>query len=63
MGHKTSISLEGAFWSLLKGSAQAQNLSLPQLIAILDQTRTGSLASALRLHALAYALKKTDDSN
>jgi len=57
-GHKTSIALEPAFWEVLEEAAKAQHLSLPQLINKIDENRTGSLASALRLYVLDYALKK-----
>lgn len=57
-GHKTSISLEQAFWDVLEDTAFAQNLSLIQLIQKVDEHRHGSLSSALRLYALKYALRK-----
>lgn len=58
-GHKTSVSLEKAFWYALAELAKAQNLSLNQLIRDIDEKRQGSLASALRLYALACALKQS----
>jgi predicted DNA-binding ribbon-helix-helix protein len=58
-GHKTSVSLEKAFWCALTELAKAQNLPLSQLIKDIDEKRHGSLASALRLYALAYALKQS----
>lgn len=51
-GHKTSVSLEKAFWNVLEESARSQNLSLSQLIKNVDENRRGNLASALRLYAL-----------
>lgn len=59
-GHKTSISLEKAFWSLLETSAQQEGISLAQLIQRVDENRKGNLASALRLYALTIALKDGD---
>ncbi len=57
-GHKTSISLEKAFWKVLEEAAHGQGLSLSQLIKEVDGSRqTNNLASVLRLYALAYALK------
>ncbi len=56
-GHKTSVSLEKAFWDILERSAKADGISLTQLIKNIDDSRQGSLASVLRLYALAYALK------
>lgn len=57
-GHKTSVSLEKAFWDILKEAADHRDLSLSQLIQEVDQERQGSLASALRLYGLAYAVDK-----
>lgn len=57
-GHKTSVSLEKAFWSVLEESAIIQGISLSQLIKDIDVNRSGNLSSALRLYALAYALRK-----
>ena len=55
-GHKTSVSLEKTFWDVLEQAAQAQNISLSQLIKNIDENRHGNLASALRLYALGYNL-------
>ncbi len=57
MGHKTSVSLEVAFWRTLEEASQTQNMSLSQLIKEIDTNRKGSLSSALRLYALAYVLE------
>ena len=38
-GHKTSVSLEDAFWSTLKEIANERNETLPQLIAKIDKER------------------------
>jgi predicted DNA-binding ribbon-helix-helix protein len=54
-GHKTSVSLEKAFWDVLQEAALSQNISLSQLIKIIDENRQGTLASALRLYALEYS--------
>ncbi|HUX80049.1 MAG TPA: ribbon-helix-helix domain-containing protein [Alphaproteobacteria bacterium] len=56
-GHKTSVSLEKAFWDVLEESSQAQDISLSQLIKDIDKDRPGSLSSALRLYALDYVQK------
>jgi len=53
-GHKTSVALEKAFWVVLEEIALHRQLTLPQLISEIDESRKGSLSSALRL----YALKK-----
>jgi predicted DNA-binding ribbon-helix-helix protein len=52
-GHKTSISLEDAFWSSLKTIAQAQGVTVGQTVATIDGTRKqGNLSSAIRLFVL-----------
>ena len=52
-GHKTSISLEDAFWSTLKEIAQAQDATVSQTVTEIDKSRRGgSLSSAIRLFVL-----------
>jgi predicted DNA-binding ribbon-helix-helix protein len=54
-GHKTSVSLEDAFWSDLKHIAHTQEASLSELIAKIDETRQqGNLSSAIRLFVLEH---------
>ena len=54
-GHKTSVSLEDAFWSDLKQIAHTQEASLSELIAKIDETRQqGNLSSAIRLFVLEH---------
>ena len=54
-GHKTSISLEDAFWSSLKAIAQAQGATVAQTVTTIDKTREqGNLSSAVRLFVLDY---------
>ena len=53
--HKTSISLEDAFWSHLKDIAHSRNATLSELVAHIDQNRKHSnLSSAIRLFVLEY---------
>ena len=54
-GHRTSVSLEGAFWEEFRRLASARSTSVNALASELDQTRTppNSLASAIRLFVLA----------
>lgn len=52
-GHATSVSLEAEFWDALKDLADQRGVSLNQLIAEIDQSRTGNLSSAIRVHVLA----------
>ncbi|MFP5078212.1 ribbon-helix-helix domain-containing protein [Rhizobium sp. YIM 134829] len=58
-GHRTSITLEDAFWIELQRLARERGLALARLIADIDDLRdeTTNLSSALRLHVLA-ALKE-----
>jgi predicted DNA-binding ribbon-helix-helix protein len=52
-GHKTSVSLEDAFWSGLKEIAHAQRATLSKMVAEIDNTRhQGNLSSAIRLFVL-----------
>jgi predicted DNA-binding ribbon-helix-helix protein len=51
-GHKTSVSLEDAFWQALKRLADARGLSLAQLIAEVDRGRKSNLSSTLRVFVL-----------
>jgi predicted DNA-binding ribbon-helix-helix protein len=52
-GHKTSISLEDAFWNDLKEIAHVQGATLSALVAEIDKTRKQSnLSSAIRLFVL-----------
>jgi predicted DNA-binding ribbon-helix-helix protein len=54
-GHKTSVSLEDAFWSDLKEIAHAQRATLSGLVAKIDETRQhGNLSSAIRLFVLEH---------
>jgi predicted DNA-binding ribbon-helix-helix protein len=57
-GHKTSVSLEKAFWHILEEAAHKEGISLSQLIKDIDERRKGGLSSAIRLYALAYAIEK-----
>jgi predicted DNA-binding ribbon-helix-helix protein len=62
-GHRTSISLEDAFWNELGVMARARGLSLNALVAEIDHKRgtsrdsSGNLSSALRLYVLAELRK------
>ena len=49
-GHKTSVSLEDAFWQGLKDIAASRRTTLSDLISSIDIDREhGNLSSALRL--------------
>lgn len=51
-GHRTSVSLEDAFWDGLKVLAAGRGLSLNDLIAEIDAGRAGNLSSAIRVFVL-----------
>ncbi len=54
-GHKTSVSLEEAFWDGLRDIAAERGVSLNRLVAEIDQGRAGNLSSAIRGHVLEWA--------
>ncbi len=51
-GHRTSVSVENAFWSQLKRIAKQRQLSLNQLVTQIDGSRTNNLSSAIRVFVL-----------
>jgi predicted DNA-binding ribbon-helix-helix protein len=54
-GHKTSVSLEDAFWMGLKDIASSRHLTLSDMITTIDATRVGgNLSSAIRLFVLDH---------
>lgn len=55
-GHRTSVSLEAAFWEAFREIAEAEGKALNALAAEIDADRSEetNLASAIRLHVLAW---------
>jgi predicted DNA-binding ribbon-helix-helix protein len=54
-GHKTSVSLEDAFWTSLKTIAGDRDITLSDLVASIDtDCRAGNLSSAIRLFVLDH---------
>ena len=52
-GHRTSISLEDAFWQALRRLAAGQGRKVGDLVAQIDAARgTANLSSAIRVHVL-----------
>ncbi len=52
-GHKTSVSLEDAFWRCLKEIAQGQRMTLSDMVSEIDTGRKrGNLSSAIRVFVL-----------
>jgi predicted DNA-binding ribbon-helix-helix protein len=60
-GHRTSISLEDAFWTELSALARARAMSLNALVAEIDHAKggPGNLSSALRLFVLSELKKQS----
>jgi predicted DNA-binding ribbon-helix-helix protein len=67
-GHRTSISLEDAFWVELSAIARERGLSLNAVVAEIDRGRagpegtSGNLSSALRLYVLDELKRRPDRS-
>jgi len=62
-GHRTSLSLEAAFWDQLKTIDAARGLSLNKLVEEIDSARTAqakraNLSSAIRIHVLRSLMKQ-----
>ena len=54
-GHKTSVSLEDAFWKGLKEIAGGRDMTLSDLVSTIDSDRRHSnLSSAIRLFVLDH---------
>ena len=54
-GHKTSVSLEDAFWKGLKEIASSRDTTLSDLVATIDSERQhNNLSSAIRLFVLGF---------
>lgn len=54
-GHKTSVSLEEAFWNGMKEIASERSLTLSELVGEIDGGRQqGNLSSAIRLFVLDH---------
>src|SRR5919204_2721642 len=61
-GHKTSVSLEDAFWNALKEIAKARNVTLSELVAAIDGERQHeNLSSTIRLFVLGVYRKQLTD--
>lgn len=51
-GHRTSVSLEQAFWEELKRLAELDRCTVNELVTRIDGKRQGNLSSAIRVHIL-----------
>ncbi len=59
-GHRTSLALEAEFWAALEASAKRMAITLPVIVAQIEEERArskpeASLASAVRVHCLEHA--------
>ncbi|TDI61608.1 MAG: aryl-sulfate sulfotransferase [Alphaproteobacteria bacterium] len=59
-GHRTSISLEPIFWSLLESQADVAGLSINQFVLQLDASRTTNLSSAIRTYLVEQLMDGND---
>ena len=59
-GHRTSVSLEAAFWTAFRDIAASMNKPINVLAAEIDASRDSDigLASAIRVFILAEALRR-----
>lgn len=57
-GHRTSVSIEDAFWDVLKDVASRRNISLNRLVGEIDKSRAGNLSSALRVYVVQHLLSR-----
>jgi len=59
-GHRTSVTLEDAFWIAFKKIAAETDTPINQLAAQIDENRglTSGLAGAIRLYVLDYYQKR-----
>src|SRR6266567_1511214 len=54
-GHKTSVSLEDAFWNSLKDIGRSSDQTLSEMVGGIDARRlNGNLSSAIRLFVLGH---------
>jgi predicted DNA-binding ribbon-helix-helix protein len=53
-GHRTSITLEQAFWDSLKEIATEKHVSISHLITEIDTDEPENLSSALRVYILNH---------
>ncbi len=59
-GHKTSVSMEDAFWQALKDIAASRRMTLSDLVCGIDTKREyGNLSSAIRLFVLDHYRART----
>ncbi|MCF1484471.1 ribbon-helix-helix domain-containing protein [Agrobacterium vitis] len=64
-GHRTSFSLEDAFWQEIRAIAESRNVAIAALIADIDSKRPAdcNLSSALRLYVLEWLKQSGSNSH
>jgi predicted DNA-binding ribbon-helix-helix protein len=63
-GHRTSVSVEDAFWTELKFIARAKGVSLSDLITSIDRGKEAfNLSSALRVFVLRQCREATENQS
>ncbi|MEE8517062.1 MAG: ribbon-helix-helix domain-containing protein [Alphaproteobacteria bacterium] len=62
-GHKTSVSLEDAFWRELARVALRRGVSVNHLIGAIDAARAGNLSSAIRIFVLEELRGRSEGGN
>ena len=62
-GHKTSVSLEAAFWISMKEICALRSMTLSELVGGIDTNRhQGNLSSAIRLFVLDHYRRRAEGS-
>ncbi|KZD11914.1 ribbon-helix-helix domain-containing protein [Oceanibaculum pacificum] len=57
-GHRTSVSLEDAFWEQLQMLARKRRQSVNALVESIDRERAANLSSAIRVFVLENVLEQ-----
>lgn len=59
-GHRTSVTLEAAFWDSLKEIAKEKNDSINHIIERIETDHPDNLSSALRIFVLEHYKNKSE---
>ena len=58
-GHKTSVSLEEPFWTEVRAIAEAEQITVSNLLRRIDRERSNAnLSSAIRVYVLEHVREK-----
>ena len=61
-GHRTSVCREDAFWTAVKEIAAGRDMTVSDLVAVIDaKRRHGNLSSAIRLFVLDFYRSQLSD--